>query len=573
MNTREAPTRPRTETAPDRVPHVPDELLLDVRGLRIEYGQGDAARTAVDGVDLALRRGEIVALVGESGSGKSTLAKSIIGLLPAAARRTAGSIVLGDTNLTDAREKDLEKIRGVRIGLVPQDPGASLDPVRTIGSQLAEVFRLHRDGPRRSRRSVRADVIRLLDLVGIDRPEERLKQYPHELSGGLKQRVLIAIAFSLQPELLIADEPTSALDVTVQARVLDVFERLAREFGTAVVFVTHDLAVATDHAVRIVVMRRGRIVEDRPVADILAEPEDEYTARLLEEASPHPRAEARLVSVAGPGATPAIEVRGLTRDFDRAGEHHRAVDGVSFGIAQGTTFSLVGESGSGKSTTARMILRLLDPTAGQVLIQGEDVTSVSGDQKRELWRSLQLVYQNPDSALDPRLPVRKIVGEPLLNYRIGTRVERDGRVADLLEQVGLAPGLAGKRPLELSGGQRQRVAIARALALGARTLVLDEALSALDVLTQAQILRLLEDLQQDLGLTYLFISHDLHVVERISTTVGVMRRGQLVETGPTADVFGNPASEYTRLLLDSNPGHRLRALTDSRSTAALSSSR
>lgn len=542
-------------TSPD------DDQLLVIEGLRITYGHGSTATTAVDDADLTVRRGEIVALVGESGSGKSTLVKSIIGLLPAAAQRTAGSITLGDTKLTDRSEKDLARLRGGRISLVPQDPGASLDPVKTIGSQVAEIFRLHPGGARRSRGEVRAEVIRLLTLVGIDRAEERLKQYPHELSGGLKQRVLIAIAFSLQPDLLIADEPTSALDVTVQAKVLDIFERLAREFGTAVILVTHDLAVATDHAVRIVVMRRGRIVEDQPVGDILAAPRHDYTARLLREASPHRLpAEPRSSSGQAPGqAAPAIEVAGLTRDFSRAGGVHRAVDDVSFSIAPGTTFALVGESGSGKSTTARLILRLLDPGSGQIRIHGEDVTAATREQKRDLWRNLQLVYQNPDSALDPRLPIRDIVGEPLLNYRIGSRAERAGRVSELLAQVDLAPGVAGKRPLELSGGQRQRVAIARALALGARTLVLDEALSALDVLTQAQILDLLQSLQDSLGLTYLFISHDLHVVERISTTVGVMRQGQLVETGPTARVFGQPASDYTKLLLAANPGHRLRA--------------
>ncbi len=552
-----------------QTPRWTGESLLTIQGLRIDYGRGTEAKTAVDGVDLTIRRGEIVALVGESGSGKSTLAKSIIGLLPAAAQRTAGSISLGDLTLTDARERDLEKIRGVRISLVPQDPGASLDPVKTIGSQLSEVFRLHSGGPRQSRESIRSEVIRLLDLVGIDRPEERLKQYPHQLSGGLKQRVLIAIAFSLRPELLIADEPTSALDVTVQAKILEVFERLATEFGTAVIFVTHDLAVATDHAVRIVVMRQGRILEDRLVADILAAPANEYTVRLLEEAAPHlSPTVARAVSTTAPGATAAIEVRGLIRDFDRAGEQHRAVDGVSFSVAQGTTFALVGESGSGKSTTARMILRLLDPGAGQILIHGQDVTSASRQQKRELWKHLQLVYQNPDSALDPRLPIRDIIGEPLRNYRIGSRTTRARRVAELLDQVNIPSSLAAKRPLELSGGQRQRVAIARALALGARTLVLDEALSALDVLTQAQILDLLADLQQELGLTYLFISHDLHVVERISSAVGVMHRGKLVETGPTNEVFGNPTSDYTQLLLNSNPGHRLRAHASTRSGIA-----
>ncbi|GAA1132277.1 ABC transporter ATP-binding protein [Arthrobacter flavus] len=552
-----------------RTPRWTDESLLTIQGLRIDYGRGAEAKTAVDGVDLTIRRGEIVALVGESGSGKSTLAKSIIGLLPAAAHRGAGSISLGNLTLTNAREKDLEKIRGVRISLVPQDPGASLDPVKTIGSQLAEVFRLHSSGPRRSRESIRSEVIRLLDLVGIDEPEKRLKQYPHQLSGGLKQRVLIAIAFSLRPELLIADEPTSALDVTVQAKILEVFERLATEFGTAVIFVTHDLAVATDHAVRIVVMRRGRILEDRLVADILAAPEHEYTVRLLEEAAPHSSPTAtRAVGTTAPDGPLAVEVRGLVRDFTRAGEQHRAVDGVSFSIARGTTFALVGESGSGKSTTARMILRLLDPGAGKVLIHGQDVTSASRREKRELWKHLQLVYQNPDSALDPRLPIRDIIGEPLRNHRIGSRATRARRVAELLDQVNIPSHLADERPPALSGGQRQRVAIARALALGARTLVLDEALSALDVLTQAQILDLLAHLQRDLGLTYLFISHDLHVVERISSTVGVMHRGKLVETGPTNEVFGNPTSDYTQLLLNSNPGHRLRAHASTRSGVA-----
>jgi peptide/nickel transport system ATP-binding protein len=537
--------------------------LLAVRGLRVEYEPGSAA---VDGVDLVLEPGEIVALVGESGSGKTTLAKSILGLLPASARIAAGSIDFDGTDLAGLTEKQLTRIRGRRIGLVPQDPGASLDPVRTIGSQVAEVFRLHRDGRRWTRRELRAEVVRLLTLVGIDRPEERLRQYPHELSGGLKQRVLIAIGFSLRPQVLIADEPTSALDVTVQRTVLEVFDRLAKEFGTAVVFVTHDLAVATDHADRIVVMRGGRIREDRAVGEILSRPEDEYTVRLLEEAAPARAAApvagalAAVDGLDGQAAGYALEARGLVKVFGRSGAEHRAVDAVSFGVRPGTTFALVGESGSGKSTTARMLMRLLDPTEGTVLVHGRDVTGLDGRGKRELWRTLQLVYQNPDSALDPRLRIRDIIAEPLVNFGLGTRADQRGRVAELLEQVNLPERAAAARPMELSGGQRQRVAIARALALGARTLVLDEALSALDVLTQAQILALLEELQRELGLTYLFISHDLHVVERISHEVGVMRRGRLVETGPTGSIFSDPQHEYTRLLLGSNPGHRLRAL-------------
>ena len=535
--------------------------LLEVRGLHVQYGRGPEAVVAADSHGLVLKPGEIVALVGESGSGKSTLAKSLIGLLPQSATVSAVSIKLDGIELTGLSERAMEKIRGRLIGMVPQDPGASLDPVKTVGSQVAEVFRLHSEEGKRSRSEIRAEVIRLFELVGIDRPVERLKQYPHELSGGLKQRVLIAIAFSLGPKLLIADEPTSALDVTVQRRVLEVFSRLARDHGTAVIFVTHDLAVATDLADRIVVMQHGRILEDRSVANILARPEEDYTLRLLQEASPAaPQDAPGRVDTASDEAVAAIEVCGLTKIFGRGATEHRAVDDVSFSVRTGTTFALVGESGSGKSTTARMIMRLLEPSSGTVRVQGNNVTSIQGREKRELWRSLQLVYQNPDSALDPRLTVRDIVAEHLVRFRVGSRLERRARVAELLDQVNLPARVAGSRPKELSGGQRQRVAIARALALGARTIVLDEALSALDVLTQAQILVLLENLQRDLGLSYLFISHDLHVVERFAHDVGVMSRGQLREVGPTSQVFSNPQSEYTRLLLDSNPGRRLRGL-------------
>ena len=559
----------------------PEPTLLSVRGLTVEYGRasaraGNAAAPAAAGVRLEVNRGEVVAIVGESGSGKSTLAKAIIGLLPEEGRITAGSITFDRQDLTGLSDAGFRRLRGRRIGLVPQDPGASLDPVKTIGSQVAEIFRLHPDagpqGKRLSRAELRGEVVRLLELVGIDRPEERVRQYPHELSGGLKQRVLIAIAFALQPDLLIADEPTSALDVTVQSRVLDVFGRLASTYGTAVLFVTHDLAVATDYASRVVVMNSGRIREDRPVLDILTRPEDPYTVQLLAGASPGRRADeeqTRPPSSSSPSsAVPALEVLDLAKVFSRTGAERRAVDGVSFAVRAGTTFALVGESGSGKSTTARLILRLLDPTGGTIRIAGQDVTATTGKTRRDLWRSLQMVYQNPDTALDPRLSIEEIIGEPLRNYRIGSRNEQKARVAQLLEQVNLPARLGRSRPMELSGGQRQRVAIARALAPGARTLVLDEALSALDVLTQAQVLELLKSLQAELGLSYLFISHDLHVVEQVSDDVGVMHRGQLVETGPTAAVFANPASGYTRRLLAANPGHRLRDLAASRELAS-----
>ncbi|PQZ89540.1 ABC transporter ATP-binding protein [Arthrobacter sp. MYb227] len=533
--------------------------LLNIRGLDITYGTGTEAVSATRNINLELAAGEIVALVGESGSGKSTLSKAIIGLLPEVARIGGGRIELAGEDLLQYTEKQLQALRGRRIGMVPQDPGASLDPVKTIESQVAEVFRLHPQGAKRSKKQLRTEVIRLLNLVGIDRPEQRLTQYPHELSGGLKQRVLIAIAFALEPDLLIADEPTSALDVTVQQTILEVFTRLAREMGTAVIFVTHDLAVATDIADRIVVMQHGRIKEDRPVREILQNPHDPYTRMLLTEAAPTEGTADDSLATASE-LIPAIEVLGLHKVYGNGKTEHTAVDSVSFAVRPGTTFSLVGESGSGKSTTARIIMRLLDPTAGTVKIHGTDITTVRGAAKRELWRSLQLVYQNPDSALDPRYSVSRIISEPLENYKVGSKSERKTRVSELLDAVNLPSRLAELGSKELSGGQRQRVAIARALALGAKTLVLDEALSALDVLTQAQILTLLEDLQITQGLSYLFISHDLHVVERFSHDVGVMHQGRLVETGSAAQVFENPTSQYTQQLLDSNPGTLLREL-------------
>lgn len=525
--------------------------VVRIEDLSVRYAAGTLA---ADGIDLEIPAGQIVAIVGESGSGKSTLTKALIGLLPADAE-VNGSIRFGGTEVTTLDVHAWRSIRGAGIGLVPQDPGTSLDPVKTIGSQLIEVFRLHRQ------RSVpkgqwRARAIELLHSVGVDRPEQRLGQYPHELSGGLKQRVLIAIAFALDPQLLIADEPTSALDVTVQRTVLEVFLSLARQKGTTVLFVTHDLAVATDIADRVLVMNSGKVLEDRDVRSLVTESTEPYTRALLQQAGASP--ERQPTGEPGPAA---IEVSALSKEFGRGAAAHRAVDAVSFQVERGTTFSLVGESGSGKSTTAKILMGLSEPTDGQVVVNGQDVTGIRGKSRYELWRQAQLVYQNPDSALDPRQPVSSIIAEPMVNYRLGDQAWRTARVAELMNQVNLASSLAAKRPAELSGGQRQRVAIARALAAGAKILVLDEALSALDVLTQEQILALLRQLQVEQQLTYLFISHDLHVVERISHRVGVMRRGQLVETGTVDEVFSTPRHEYTRALLAANPGHVLRELT------------
>ncbi|MGO1727764.1 ABC transporter ATP-binding protein [Glutamicibacter ardleyensis] len=524
--------------------------VVRIEDLAVRYAQGTHA---VQGINLEIPAGQIVAIVGESGSGKSTLTKALIGLLPDNAN-TSGSIRFGGTEVTTLDLGQWREIRGAGIGLVPQDPGASLDPVQTIGSQLIEVFRLH---PKRSvpKKQWRDKAIELLASVGVDRAEQRLGQYPHELSGGLKQRVLIAIAFALNPQLLIADEPTSALDVTVQRTVLEVFVSLARQKGTTVLFVTHDLAVATDIADRILVMNGGKVLEDRSVSELISASTNDYTKALLDQA--YANNQRRELSE---NHDVVIRVKDLGKEFGRGSNAHKAVNHVSFEVARGTTFSLVGESGSGKSTTAKIIMGLLASSQGSVEVNGEDVSSISGKRRYELWRQAQLVYQNPDSALDPRQTVRAIIDEPMRNYKLGDAPWREARVNELLGQVSLAPQLAEKRSPELSGGQRQRVAIARALASGAKILVLDEALSALDVLTQEQILTLLDRLQHEQQLTYLFISHDLHVVERISHHVGVMRQGELVETGTVDQVFSNPTHEYTRTLLAANPGEKLREL-------------
>lgn len=524
--------------------------VVRIEDLAVRYAQGTHA---VKGINLEIPAGQIVAIVGESGSGKSTLTKALIGLLPDNAN-TSGSIRFGGTEVTTLDLGQWREIRGAGIGLVPQDPGASLDPVQTIGAQLIEVFRLH---PKRSvpKKQWRDKAIELLTSVGVDRAEQRLGQYPHELSGGLKQRVLIAIAFALNPQLLIADEPTSALDVTVQRTVLEVFVSLARQKGTTVLFVTHDLAVATDIADRILVMNGGKVLEDRSVSELISASTNDYTKALLDQA--YAKNQRREFSE---NQDVVIRVKGLGKEFGRGSNAHKAVNHVSFEVARGTTFSLVGESGSGKSTTAKIIMGLLASSHGSVEVNGEDVSSISGKRRYELWRQAQLVYQNPDSALDPRQTVRAIIDEPMRNYKLGDAHWREARVNELLVQVNLAPELAEKRSPELSGGQRQRVAIARALASGAKILVLDEALSALDVLTQEQILTLLDRLQREQQLTYLFISHDLHVVERISHHVGVMRQGELVETGTVDQVFSNPTHEYTRTLLAANPGEKLREL-------------
>jgi peptide/nickel transport system ATP-binding protein len=545
-------------------PPAPAAALLQVEDLHVSYGTAAGALHAVRGVSLAVAPGEVVAVVGESGSGKSTLAQSVIGLLPGTGRVDAGRIRLTGPDgaaqeLVGLSERALRTVRGRRIGLIPQDPGVALNPVQTVGRQVAEVLRVHGLA---DRRTAHLDAVALLAKAGLPDPEVRAGQYPHELSGGMRQRVLIAIAIAANPHLLIADEPTSALDATVQRRILDHLERLTRESGTAVLLITHDLGVAADRADRLVVMHAGRIVEEGPVADVLDDPRDPYTRRLLASApglQPRRGADPRPAPAASPSGPPLVEVSDLVKDFPlpRVGGERRtlrAVDGVSFTIARGETLALVGESGSGKSTTARLVLRLADPTSGTVRFDRTDITAARGRAWRELRRRAQLVYQNPYASLDPRFSVAEVIAEPLRAFRVGDARARRARAAELVDRVALPADVMERSPVELSGGQRQRVAIARALAISPEVVVLDEAVSALDVTVQARILELLESLQQELGLTYLFISHDLAVVRRISHTVSVMRRGRVVEAGRTEDLFTAPTHDYTRELLAAVPG-------------------
>jgi peptide/nickel transport system ATP-binding protein len=520
--------------------------LLRVDGLRVSYGATEAVR----GVDFEIARGEVLALVGESGSGKTTTAQAIIGLLAGSGTVTGGTVTFDGDRVDDAGHRRWEKLRGAHIGLVPQDPTTSLNPVKRVGEQVAEVLRIH---GRADRRSAAAAAVQILDEAGIDNPELRARQYPQDLSGGQRQRVLIGVALACEPELVIADEPTSALDVTVQRRILDHLADRIAEHGTSVLLITHDLGVAADRADRIAVMRDGEIVEIGPAREVLENPTADYTRSLIASAP-------SLTSVRLPRATREaqpvlLSLRHVSKTFRIGrGQNLTAVDGVSLDVERGRTVSIVGESGSGKSTTARIALRLENPSAGSVVFDGDDITSARGRELRTLRRRFQIVYQNPYASLNPALRVRDIVAEPLVAFGLGSRSTRPARVAELLEQVALAPEYLDRRPAELSGGQRQRVAIARALALHPELLVLDEPVSALDVSVQAQILELLTRLQDELDLSYLFISHDLAVVRQISDTVLVMRNGRVVESGSAEDVFDRPQHEYTRELRNAVPG-------------------
>ncbi|MFF4621461.1 ABC transporter ATP-binding protein [Nonomuraea jabiensis] len=524
--------------------------LLEIRDLSVAFRTRRQDVTVVKGVSMEILPGQTVAVVGESGSGKSTTAAAVNRLLPDNGRITGGRILFDGRDLTGLSGREMTAIRGAGIGLVPQDPMSNLNPLMRVGDQVAEALEVHGVA---TGKAARARVLELLDLVGIPDPARRIGQYPHEFSGGMRQRALIAMGLACRPKLLIADEPTSALDVTVQRRILDQLEQLTAEMGTAVLLITHDLALAAERADVVAVMHDGRIVETGRAAEILAEPAHEYTRRLLN-AVPS-LSSVRVAEPAGE-AEDLVVVEGLRKVFPirGTGEELTAVDDVSFRIPKGRTVSIVGESGSGKSTTANLLLGLDDLTSGSIRFDGTDLAALG---RRELFafrRRVQPVFQNPYASLDPRYPVGKSIAEPLRVHRVGTAAERRRAAAELLEKVSLPASMADRLPHELSGGQRQRVAIARALALSPELVVLDEAVSALDVLVQAQILELLAGLQRELGLSYLFISHDLAVVRMISHEVHVMRGGRIVESGTAEDVFDRPSADYTRELLAAIPG-------------------
>lgn len=525
--------------------------LLSVKDLSITYRTDEGEFQAVGGINLEVNAGEMTAIVGESGSGKSTSAMAAIGLLPDNATIVSGAITFDGQDVTGLTQKQWRDLRGQRIALIPQDPNNSLNPLKTIGAAVEEGMAMRSQGDKKSRKQ---RALQLLERVGIDDPERRYGQYPHELSGGMKQRVLIAAAVALEPELIIADEPTSALDVTVQKIILDLLDDMRDELTMGILFITHDLAVAGDRANSIVVMEKGRVRESGVAANVLTSPQHEYSKRLLADA-PSLSTPAISRRPTNTDAAPLLKVEGLVQRFG----DFKAVNDISFTVARGTTHALVGESGSGKTTTGRAISMFSRPTAGSIRLAGEELTRVKGKRLRELRQKVQLVYQNPFSSLDPRLSIGETIAEPVRNFTQATRRDAYKKAQEFLDLVALDSSMAARKPQELSGGQRQRVAIARAMIVEPDLVVLDEAVSALDVTVQAQILRLLDELQQELDLTYVFISHDLAVVNQISDTVSVFSHGQQVEYGPTADVFARPDTSYTRQLIAAIPGSRYRA--------------
>ncbi|OKJ58107.1 ABC transporter ATP-binding protein [Streptomyces sp. CB02115] len=522
--------------------------LVEVSGLTVDFGPV----RAVDGLSFTLEAGGALGVVGESGSGKSASAYALLGLHRGTGARVGGSVRVAGTDVNTADDRELRALRGAGAAMVFQDPLSSLDPYYPVGDQIAEVYRVHRPV---SRKAARTRAVEVLDRVGIPDAARRSRLRPHEFSGGMRQRALIAMALACEPGLLIADEPTTALDVTVQAQILDLLHDLRHETGMGLLLVTHDVGVAAESVDEVLVMRHGKEVERGPVARVLGAPREPYTKELL---AAVPRVETRRVVPVPPprvaeDAAPLLEAVGLRREFGRGSGRVAAVDGVSLTVHAGRTLGIVGESGSGKTTLGRMLVRLLDPTAGRLRYGGREIDSLPEKELRSFRRDLQMVFQDPVASLNPRRSVGESVADPLRAAGESDEGRIRDRVGELLERVGLDPGRYERYPHEFSGGQRQRVGIARALAAGPKLIVCDEPVSALDVTTQAQVVELLSELQRELGIGLVFIAHDLAVVRQVSDEVAVMRRGVIVEQGSADAVYADPQDPYTRQLLAAVP--------------------
>jgi peptide/nickel transport system ATP-binding protein len=534
------------------------EPLVRVRDLTVEFGTGGGTVRAVDGLSFELRAGQALGLVGESGSGKSATAFSLLGLHRSTGARLTGSVTVAGTDVLACPDEELRRLRGARAAIVFQDPLSSLDPYYAIGDQIAEVYRVHN---RASRQAARARAVEVLDRVGIPDAARRSRSRPHEFSGGMRQRALVAMALACSPQLLVADEPTTALDVTVQAQILDLLHELRTETGMGLLLVTHDLGVVAGSVDEVLVMRDGRAVERGPVERVLARPQEPYTRELLSAVPrldiPAQRTESAPLAAAGVETTSGfdalVRIEGLGRVFSRGRDRVRAVDDVSLEVRRGETLGVVGESGSGKTTLGRMLVRLLEPTSGRLYFDGQDITRLPERRLRPLRRDLQMVFQDPVSSLNPRRGIGESIADPLRVDGSLTDRQIRARVQELLERVGLDPQWYDRYPHEFSGGQRQRVGIARALAPRPRLVVCDEPVSALDVTTQAQVVRLLGELRAEFGLTLVFIAHDLAVVRQVSDRVAVMRAGRVVEQGDADTVYDAPQHPYTKSLLAAVP--------------------
>lgn len=554
-----------------------DKPIASINNLRVEFQTKDGPVVGVEDVSFDINAGETVCIVGESGSGKSVSSLSLMRLVEFGGGEIAGGTLLfdrkhgGEMDLAKGDQSMMRGVRGNEIGMIFQEPMTALNPVFTVGRQLTEGLKLHKN---LSQSQADARALELLKQVRIPEAERRLNQYPHELSGGMRQRVVIAMALACEPRLLIADEPTTALDVTIQAEILALIDRLKRETGTAVMFITHDMAVVAQLADRVVVMYRGNKVEEGPVEDIFANPQHEYTKALLAavpklgemrgKALPEPmkllgQNQNDIASIQGTDEV-LLSVKNLTTRFDVKGGLLRrtvaqvhAVEDVSFDLCRGQTLSLVGESGCGKSSAGRSLLRLVEPQSGEIVLDGVNIRALQGEDLRNARQDMQMIFQDPFASLNPQMQLMDQVAEPLSNFGKRSKSEIKDRVGMLFDRVHLPRSFLRRYPHELSGGQRQRVAIARALALNPKLIIADEAVSALDVSVQAQVLNLMMELQADLGLSFLFISHDMAVVERVSHRVGVMYLGRIVEIGSRQQVFENPQHPYTQALMKAVP--------------------